>query len=436
MRKRIVAICILISVCGLMACAPKEGGTESELRTETKSVQEKTSDEAELKNTETPKDTSESTESSVLENETTESPVTDTVVEGIENVPEEYKDLFVNGAFDENMVWTTNQEEYQGLIEKLKVFCEKSAYGSLMLATDDKVIFAGGWNCLEIDEKTTVNPFTTYEIASITKQFTAAAILQLVQDGKLQTSDTIDKYFPQYAHGNKITVDNLLHMDSGIPDFLNESTIFFAGRTPEENEEFMKGNTTDEQMLEYFYKTDLLFEPGEKFKYSNTNYYLLALMIEQITGKTYADYIKESIFDVCGMKNSTCTEAGNMTSVPVPGGVEDYMAYVNACRGSGDIHSNVCDILLWNRALMNKKVINETQFAYMTTPRNGYSCGWNIEGENMNHGGVSDAYVSMTGVYRLGEKNLYLIQMSPYLGKAGYTNNVADMVENYLDSRE
>ncbi len=353
---------------------------------------------------------------------------------GNENVPEEYASLFKKGSFDENMVWTTKNKEYHELIEELKTFCEKSAIGSVMLATDDEVIFAGGWNSIEIDGETTVNPFTTYEIGSITKQFTAAAILQLVQEGKLQTTDTIDKYFPKYPHGSKITIDNLLHMDSGIPDLINESRIFFNGRTAEEREAFMNGQMSDEEILEYLYKAELNFEPGQKYAYSNTNYYLLALILEQVTGETYKDYIEKNIFEACGMKNSTCTETGNMTSVPMPIDVKFYQAYGKSTRGSGDIHSNVCDILLWDRALVDGKVVDETQFTYMTTPRNGYACGLEIPEEGtLYHTGSTEGYLSMNVVYQKGEKNFYLIQMCPYWGKASYLKNVLETVEDYLE---
>ncbi len=90
--------------------------------------------------------------------------------------PEPYQDLFTGGSFDENMVWTTDDERYSDLISELSEKCESRFEGSLMVATDDQVIYAGGWNAVETDGETRVNPFTTYEIASVTKQFTAACI--------------------------------------------------------------------------------------------------------------------------------------------------------------------------------------------------------------------------------------------------------------------
>ncbi len=351
---------------------------------------------------------------------------------GNENVPDEYKSVFKKGSFDENLVWTSNNKEYSGLIEELKACCEESAMGSVMLATDDEVIFAGGFNALEIDGETTVNPFTTYEIGSVTKQFTAAAILQLVQEGKLQTSDTIDQFFPEYPHGAKISIDNLLHMDSGIPDYINESMKFWSGRTAEQYEALMNGQLSDEVILEFLYKTELNFEPGKKFSYSNTNYYLLALILEQVTGDTYEEYMKQHIFEVCSMKKTTCTETGNITSVP--GDKAEYMAVGKACRGAGDMHSNVCDILLWDRALMTGKVIDETQLNYMTKLRNGYACGWMDMGNgNIYHSGGTLSYITYNIAYKENGKNFYLILMCPHPSAVrDMEENIPKIVEDYL----
>lgn len=349
-----------------------------------------------------------------------------------ENVPDEYKSIFKKGSFDENQIWTGSNKEYAELIEELKKCCEESAIGSVMVATDKEIIFSGGWNALEVDGETVVNPFTTYEIGSVTKQFVAAAILQQVQKGKLSTSDTLDKFFPEYPHASQITIDHLLHMDSGIPDYINESFKFFVGRTPEELEDFMTGEMTDEKILEYLYKTELNFEPGKRYRYSCTNYYLLALILEQITGETYEEYMKKNIFDVCKMENSTCTETGNITSVPQGNGA--YLAMGRTCRGSGDIHSNVCDILLWNRALMSGKIIDKTQLQYMTELRNGYSCGWfEIGNGAIGHDGATEGYVAVNIVYQHKGQNLYFIMMVPDAGKVSLLGKVSKVVEKHLE---
>jgi len=364
--------------------------------------------------------------------ETQSAAETETKQESIEGVPVEYGHLFENGDFDENMVWTGYDEEYSELIEELHAFCEESAMGSVMLATDEDVIFAGGFNAKEIDEETRVNPFTTYEIGSLTQPFTAAAIIQQIQDGNLKASDTLDKFFPEYPHGSEISVDNLLHMDSGIPDYINDSMKFFAGRTAEGYEAFMTGQMPDEEILGYLYKAELSFEPGKKTDSSSTNYYLLALILEQVTGMTYEDYMQAYLFDMCALENTTCTETGNMTSIPQGNG--KYTALGRVIRGAGDMHSNVCDILMFDRELMAGRIIDEEHLEYMTEAREGYACGWFEAGEgSVGQYSSTDGYICVNFVYRLEEENYYFIMMIPAGNKWSLPGNTMDILENYLE---
>lgn len=356
-----------------------------------------------------------------------ETVVSETEVNG--NIPGEYIDLFHGGSFDEENIWTTDDETYADLIAKLRPLCDKSFNGSLMVATDDKVIFAGGWAAKETDGETTVNPFTTYEIGSVTKQFCAVAILQQVQEGKIDVNDTIDKYFPEYPHGAKITVDNLLHMDSGIPEMLSNQ---FHGGDFMDNEAFMDGTMPDEDLLRMMYGLKLDFEPGGRFAYSNTNYWLLALILEQVTGQPYEEYVQQNIFDVCDMPCSSACATGDLTSKPELG--YDYMYTAKCCRGAGDIHSNVCDMLRWDRNLFGGRLLNEEQMEYMTTLRKGYSCGWMDDGfDGLGHSGGTWGYASYNCVFDMDGENIYVSVMTGNQGSAAYgLKKVLETVDKVL----
>lgn len=358
---------------------------------------------------------------------------TDNTSVEIEGVPAEYLHLFNNGDFDENLVWSGYDEEYSELVEELLAFCEENAMGSVLVATDEDVIFAGGFNAKEIDEETRVNPFTTYEIGSLTQSFTAAAIIQQIQEGNLKASDTLDQFFPDYPHGAEISVDNLLHMDSGIPDYVNESMKFFAGRSAEEYEAFMNGEMPDEVILSYLNKSELVFEPGKKAQDSNTNFYLLALILEQVTGLSYEDYVQAYLLDVCGLENTTCTETGNLTSAPQGNG--KYLTMGRVCRGAFDMHSNVCDILMWDRELMSGNVLGEEYLDYMTEARSEYACGWFEAGGRNSVGqwGSTDGYLCVNFVLRFEEGNLYFIMMIPDRTKWGLPGKVLDILETYRE---
>ena len=307
-----------------------------------------------------------------------------------QNVPKEYRKLFTNGSFDENMVWRCDDEKYSALIERLSSKCGLVYEGTMLVATDDQVIFAGGWNTFETDGETVVNPFTTYEIGSVTKQFTGTSILQQVQKGNIRVDETIDKYFPEYPYGAQITVDQLLHMRSGIVDYVNEPMDFYDGDM-DLYLAFNAGELTDEEILDLLYKNELKFPPGKRYSYSNTNYFLLALILEKVTGMPYKEYVQKNIFEPCRMMNSTSCEIGNISSVPKS---DDYMATAESARGAGDIHSNVCDILLWDRALMSGKLLDEEQMQYLTTMQDGYSCGWmDLKNGAIGHNGSTMSYI-------------------------------------------
>lgn len=362
---------------------------------------------------------------------------------GSGTVPAEYMDLFRDAEFAENKVWVSNKPEYAELIEDLKKSCEKNLDGSMIFATDDEVIFAGGWNATEIDGVATVSPFTTYEIGGLTQSMTAAAILQLVQDEKLKLTDTIGTYFPDYPYGDKVTLEHLLYMTAGIPDVLVEPDSFFAGaadegKDPEQlGEIFKNGEMSDEEFLQYFYDTKLLVEPESGIYLSATNYILLAHILEQVTGQNYEEYMKENIFDVCKMLNSTCTETGNLSSVPIPAGKDAYMKCGKSCRGAADIHATPCDVLLFDRTLMAGGLMDYNYLSYVKTPKNMASCGWIMYGPNrLVQTGAGDGYVSMNYIYMVGDTNYYFILMCPSVERMAFTQQIDWRISKFIESLE
>lgn len=359
------------------------------------------------------------------------------------DIPAEYTDLFKDAECVDNRIWVSNKAEYAELIEDLKKSCEKNLDGSMIFATDDEVIFAGGWNATEIDESTIVSPFTTYEIGTMTVSMTAAAILQLVQEEKIKLTDTIGTYFPDYPYGDKVTVEHLFYMTSGIPDVLLEPKSFFAsaaneGKDPEQlGESFKSGEMSEEEFLQYFNNTKPLFEPGVGMGLSSTNYILLAHILEQVTGQSYEEYMKENIFDVCKMKNSTCLETGNLTSIPIPAGEEAYRKNGKLCRGAADVHSSPCDMLLFDRALMAGKLIDYNHLSYVTTPKNMMSCGWIMTGMNcMLQTGSGDGYISLNYIYTVGDKHYYFILMSPSVERMAFAQQIYLRISKFIESLE
>ena len=347
-------------------------------------------------------------------------------------------------VYDEtDNTWAAVDEDLAELAGIMKRECAKSPLikGTYILATDDRIIFIGGINSTDIHGNK-VDAYTTYEIGSLTKAFTAAAVFQLCGQGKLSLDDTLELYFPEFEYGKGITVYHLLHMQSGLrKDFVSDETFLDENGNPdaEEFRRYYYDGFTDEELLAMLFSCEPEFRPGTKFLYSNTGYTLLAMIIEKVTGESYAEYVQKNIFDVCGMEHSSSMATGDVTSIPefVPDGsspfndpyeVVDtlYMQLIRPERGVGDIHSCAADMLLFDRALIGGKLINEESLAEMFRMDKGYGCGWVPAWPGSDifyHGGETYIYKAYN-LYARTEKygNLYLIQLHPTVAGDRYSN--------------
>ena len=339
--------------------------------------------------------------------------------------------------------WAAVDEDLAELAGIMKRECAMSPMikGTYILATDDRIIFIGGINSSDIHGNK-VDAYTTYEIGSLTKAFTATAVFQLCERGELSLDSTLDLFFPEYEYGKDITVCHLLHMQSGLrKDFVSDETFLDENGNPdiEEFRRYYYDGFTDEELLSMLFCDEPEFIPGTRYAYSNTGYTLLAMIIEKITGKSYAEYVQENIFDVCGLEHSSSMAAGDVTSVPEfvpddsspfndPYEIVDtlYMQLIKPQRGVGDIHSCAVDLLLFDRALIGGKLINEGSLSEMLNMDKGYGCGWVQAGRYANtyyHGGETYIYKAYN-LYAKSQKygNIYLIQLHPTVAGDQYSN--------------
>ena len=163
--------------------------------------------------------------------------------------------------------WSCPEEKYKELLETYgKTFCP----GTFVVATDEDIVYLFCEDGFEKDGKTRVSQDTVFDIASLSKTFTAVSILQLYEQGKLNLDDTLDKYFPEYETGKKVTVDQLLHMTSGIPDYMNDPDPFWnvSGEYVVNKllSDILQDRTTDEDFLNALYQAPLQFEPGSRYE--------------------------------------------------------------------------------------------------------------------------------------------------------------------------
>ena len=357
---------------------------------------------------------------------------------------------FMEGlAYDEtDHTWTTNEETFQKLVRIMRQECAfpDTASGVYLLATDNSVIFLCGVNAVETDGTTRVNEYTVFEIGSVTKTFTATAVLQLWEQGKLDLDDPLGKYFPEFEKGAGITIRQLLHMQSGL------RREFFPAEDLENDHDLLKKYYTDgfsdEELLAALFEAEPGHVPETGYEYSNVNYTLLAMIIEKITGKSYGAYIREHIFSVCGMEHSYCTEPGRLTSVPEPVPEETYafdfndvfptgyMSDFRTARGAGDICSCAADLLAFDRALTGGKLISRESLDEMFNTENGYGCGWLNVGRlepAYLHSGGTPSYISHNLYCRTKKYgSLYLIILNPSLRNPSHAEGIIkNILMNY-----
>lgn len=271
--------------------------------------------------------------------------------------------------------------------------------GTFLIAVGDETIYhkAFGYSDVENKKKNTLT--TKYEIGSCTKQFTATAVAKLAEEKKLSLSDKVIKYVPKAKLAKDIKIYQLMNMCSGLPDYLNE----FIGLV-EAEERSVKKKFTQAEFLDWLNKQDIIFNPGEYFSYSNTNYYLLGMVIESVTGQSYEDYITDEILyplymdnTSLSMKDTNCK--GYLDSDFTKGLKLDSSLFYSA----GEMVSTTGDMLKWVNALSRKKVIGEkTLYDATHAGKDGfnYGYGWFGTDDYYYHTGNTELYYAIDIVSR------------------------------------
>lgn len=279
----------------------------------------------------------------------------------------------------------------------------KNAPGAVIyLSRGDKALYkkAFGKASIELDADMKVD--NVFRLGSISKQFTACAILKLMEQGKLSLSDDIRKYIPDFPQKNEIiSIEALLTHTSGI---INYTSL------PSFNEEIKRKDLSPKQLIDLFKDEPLEFKPGADYKYSNSGYVLLGYIIEKLTGKTYGEYIDDSIFKPLGMKNSYYDNQNKIIVGRVPGYVQRNGLFRNADfismtlpYAAGSLASNPEDIQKWYIALHNGQFLKPetikkafSSFKLSNGRSTGYGYGWeigNVQGSaSVKHIGVVNGF--------------------------------------------
>jgi CubicO group peptidase (beta-lactamase class C family) len=296
--------------------------------------------------------------------------------------------------------------------------------GTAVLAIKDgKVIYRKAVGMANMELEVKLDPGMVFRIGSITKQFTAAAIMKLVEEGKIKLDDSITKFLPEFpTNDTVITVHQLLNHTSGIKSYTGMKSFF----------EIMRKDMKVQEIIDLSKNEERDFKPGEKFLYNNSGYIILGAIIEKVSGKNYEEFIQEQFFTPLGMKNSYYGSNARI----IPNRAAGYRAtkegYLNSRYlsmslpyAAGSLLSTVDDLWTWTNALHAGKVVSLESFEKMITPTKttdgetteyGYGLSFRPTGgfKQIGHGGGINGF--LTQITYLPEKKVFVAVLNNRLG--------------------
>ena len=308
---------------------------------------------------------------------------------------------------------------------------------SITILNDGKIVYQKGIGYADLANKTKVEPKTNFRLASITKQFTAMSILILESDDKLLLEDKITKYFPELSkYASEISIKNIIQHTSGLPDY--ESLA----------DKQDLAQLKDKDVLEILSNQDsLYFNPGTKHRYSNSGYAILALLVERLSGLSYAKFLEQQIFIPIKMNNTVAFENGisivtnrafGYTKTD-SGFVDSDQSKYSAVLGDGGIYSSIIDLQKWDNEINNPTLLPKEKFdrIFIKGKTNAgeefdYGYGWRLDPyknyERHYHTGGTSGF---SNIYmKLPEFDLtiiVLINLYDYDAK-GYAEQIADLL--------
>lgn len=288
-------------------------------------------------------------------------------------------------ALDDERTQKQRLSDFDNWIDELDA--KKKFSGVILIASKGKVLYSKAVGTVHPDKTDEITLKSSFNLASISKQFTAMGIMLLVQKKQLQYEDKIQQYLPEFPYKN-ITVRHLLNHTSGLPDYMDLAETYWDSTT-----------FTNQDMLDLLneHRPKLAFEPGNKFEYSNTGYVTLSALVERISKTSFEEYMDLNIFKPLNMNNSKIV---NLLSKPnsLPTRVYgqhndklDDLVFLDGVTGDGGVYSTAGDLLKWHQALQSNQLLTNTEQEQAYKPgvlTNGelsyYGFGWFLKKQPSN----------------------------------------------------
>ena len=284
-------------------------------------------------------------------------------------------------------------------------------HGAVLVAKNKKIVYQNQVGYADFRKKTLINSESIFQLASVSKQFTAAAIMQLKEKNKLKLTDSVNAYFPDFPYKN-ITIRNLLNHTSGLPKYFWVAEHEWKDNKPPTNKDLMEVLPIS--------KAKRFFKPGRNFDYSNTGYFVLASIIEKITGISFNQYLQKNIFEPLNMKNSYVYSYQNDTIRKNQ--LKGYRLYrgwkhikigntVNdAIVGDKNVYSTLEDLFKWTYGLNSELLIKQESLELM------YTKGETIYGRKVPYGfGFRLGMRDEKNIYHYGKWNGFSTALTNYL---------------------
>lgn len=292
--------------------------------------------------------------------------------------------------------------------------------GIALVVKEGTVLYRKAFGMADMELQVEMSPENIIRIGSNTKQFTAAAILKLFEEGKLSLQDPITKYLPEYpTQGYTITIEHLLTHTSGIKSFTEMKTW---------TDDLKKMQYTPKEKIDFFKNEPMDFAPGTQYKYNNSGYIILGYIIESVSGKSYAAYIDDTFFKPIGMQHSFYGSTTDIVKNRAKGYQKQNGNYKNADfldmsnpYAAGSLISTVDDLYIWYKAVLNGKVLSEaslkkahSSYKLKDNSLTGYGYGWNVNNilnnKAISHSGGITGFLTFS-LY-LPEKDIFVAVFS------------------------
>ena len=237
--------------------------------------------------------------------------------------------------------------------------------GTILVAQKGIIIYEKAFGMADREWSIPNTIQSKFEIGSVTKQFTSACILRLVEQGKLNLDDKLSKYFADFPKADSVTIHMLLTHTSGIKDYTEIPEFGKVASLPLEKD----------SLVALIKKQPFIFSPGTKWSYSSSGYFLLGYIVERVSGESYSDYVYKNIIQKAGLKNTCVNRWDSILLYRAKGYGKAMGTWKNAVyismegpNSAGAIISTIEDLFQWNNALFSNKIISAASFSKMTTP--------------------------------------------------------------------